>query len=140
MAQSSWPFENIDTSETQYSQLMRNIGEGVKGSSAGTQLKPFGDSTGLNVKVPLGESLVRGHYYCPIWNSDEQHWWTTRKDGTIYDPTKDQFPSRGNGIYTPFSGIVNCAECGKPMKEEDALFDSRYAFCSGQCRLSFVGL
>ena len=63
MAQTSWPFESIDTSETQFSQWARNIGEGVKGSSGDTALKPFGDSTGLNVKVPLGQSLVRGHYY-----------------------------------------------------------------------------
>lgn len=63
MAQSAWPFENVDTSETQFSQWARNIGEGVKGSSAGTELKPFGDSTGLQVKVPAGQAMVRGHYY-----------------------------------------------------------------------------
>lgn len=63
MAQSSWPFENVDTTETQFSQWARNIGEGVKGSSAGTELKPFGDSSGMQVKVPAGQSMVRGHYY-----------------------------------------------------------------------------
>ncbi len=63
MAQTSWPFENIDTTESQFSQWARNIGEGVKGSAAGTELKPYGDSTGMNVKVPAGQSMVRGHYY-----------------------------------------------------------------------------
>jgi len=63
MAQTSWPFENVDTTETQFSQMFRNIGEGVKGSSAGTELKPFGDSSGLQVKVPAGQALVRGIYY-----------------------------------------------------------------------------
>lgn len=63
MAQSAWPFENVDTSETQFSQWARNIGEGVKGSSAGTELKPFGDSTGMQVKVYAGQAMVRGHYY-----------------------------------------------------------------------------
>jgi hypothetical protein len=63
MAQTAWPFENIDTTETQFSQWARNIGEGVKGSSGGTELKPFGDSTGMNVKVYAGQSMVRGHYY-----------------------------------------------------------------------------
>jgi len=63
MAQTSWPFENIDTTETQFSQWARNIGEGVKGSSAGTELKPYADSSGMNVKVPAGQSMVRGHYY-----------------------------------------------------------------------------
>lgn len=63
MAQTAWPFENIDTTETQFSQWARNIGEGVKGSSGGTELKPFGDSTGMNVKVYAGQAMVRGHYY-----------------------------------------------------------------------------
>jgi hypothetical protein len=63
MAQTSWPFENVDTTETQFSQMFRNIGEGVKGSSAGTELKPFGDSSGLQVKVPAGQAMVRGIYY-----------------------------------------------------------------------------
>jgi len=63
MAQSSWPFENIDTSETQFSQWARNIGEGVKGSASTTDLKPFADSTGMNVKVYAGQSMVRGHYF-----------------------------------------------------------------------------
>lgn len=63
MAQTSWPFENVDTSETQFSQWARNIGEGVKGSITGTELKPFGDNSGLNVKVPAGQAMVRGHFY-----------------------------------------------------------------------------
>jgi hypothetical protein len=62
MAQSSWPFENIDTTETQFSQWARNIGEGVRPDTA-DELEPFADNSGLNVKVRAGESLVRGHYY-----------------------------------------------------------------------------
>jgi hypothetical protein len=62
MAQTSWPFENIDTSETQYSQLFRNLGEGpIDGK--GFELEPYADSTGMNVKVKSGQALVRGHYY-----------------------------------------------------------------------------
>jgi hypothetical protein len=62
MAQTSWPFENIDTSETQYSLLFRNLGEGVI-SGKEQELEPFGDGTGMNVKVRAGQALVRGHYY-----------------------------------------------------------------------------
>ncbi len=62
MAQSSWPFENVDTSETQFSQWARNIGEGVKPSSL-NELEVFADSTGMQVKVKSGQALVRGHYY-----------------------------------------------------------------------------
>lgn len=63
MAQTSWPFDSIDTTETQFSQWARNIGEGVKGSAAGTELKPYGDSSGMFVKVPVGQAMIRGHYY-----------------------------------------------------------------------------
>ena len=62
MAQTSWPFENIDTSETQFSQWARNIGEGVK-TGALNELEVFADSTGMQVKVKSGQAMVRGHYY-----------------------------------------------------------------------------
>lgn len=84
--------------------------------------------------------LVRGHYFCPIWNTEEQHWWTVRPDGQIFDPTKDQFPSKGMGIYTEFNGVVECAECGKEVLEKDARIDGRYTFCSTRCNMRFVGL
>lgn len=85
-------------------------------------------------------TLVRGHYFCPMWNSNEPHWWCTQPDGTIIDPTAAQFPSSGNGIYTPFNGVVECAECGKEMEEAEASFESNYAFCSTRCHMRFVGL
>lgn len=85
-------------------------------------------------------TMVRGHYYCPIWNTDEAHWWTVRPDGTIYDPTKAQFASRGLGIYTPFNGMVSCSECGKEIPEEEASFESNYTFCSNRCHSRFVGI
>ena len=87
-------------------------------------------------------TLVRGHYFCPIWNTEEPHWWTVRQDGTIYDPTKEQFPSKGMGLYTPFDGTVSCSECGKEIPEEAAYIDENghYAFCSGTCYGRFVGV
>ncbi len=85
-------------------------------------------------------TLVRGHYYCPIWDSDEPHWWCTKPDGTIVDPTKLQFPSKGHGIYTPFNGYCECANCGKEILEEEATTDGRFAFCSLTCYGQFVGV
>ena len=85
-------------------------------------------------------TVVRGHYWCPMWNTFEAHWWTVRQDGTIHDPTKDQFPSRGLGTYEPFSGNVECAECGKEVAEEDADIEGNYAFCSYRCHGRFVGV
>lgn len=83
--------------------------------------------------------LVRGYYWCPFWGKQE-HWWTVRNDGSVHDPTARQFPSKGMGEYEEFDGTVECAECGKQMKEEEASFESRYAFCSGQCYARFVGV
>jgi len=39
--------------------------------------------------------------------------WTTQEDGSVYDPTKLQFPSEGFGEYVPFDGTVTCSECGR---------------------------
>ena len=84
--------------------------------------------------------LVRGHYWCPLWDRNEQHWWCVKPDGTIVDPTARQFPSRGLGTYTEFNGIVTCDQCGKEVPEAKARFDSNYAFCSSACNMRFVGL
>lgn len=84
--------------------------------------------------------LVRGHYYCPLWNRDEPHWWCVKPDGTIVDPTARQFPSKGLGIYTEFGGRIACSECGKEITEAEALLDSNYAFCSSRCYGRFVGV
>lgn len=67
MAQTSWPFEAVDTTETQYSRLLRHIGQGVVGIPGDNNLLVFGDSSGMNVKVKVVNSLsaaiVRGHMY-----------------------------------------------------------------------------
>lgn len=84
-------------------------------------------------------TLIRGHYLCPFWG-EQPHWWTKTVDGTINDPTKDQFPSKGRGEYVEFDGNVNCSNCGKTMKEEEADIDGNYAFCSYDCHARFVGL
>lgn len=86
--------------------------------------------------------LVRGHYYCPIWNREEQHWWCQRKDGTIVDPTAKQFPSKGCGIYTEFTGTCACSNCGKEFQEGSVgtSFESNYCFCSYRCHGQFIGI
>ena len=84
-------------------------------------------------------TAVRGWYMCPIWG-EQQHWWCVDKDGKVIDPTRKQFPSQGIGEYVPFNGIITCSECGKEVPEEEALFDSNYAFCSGRCHACFIGM
>lgn len=64
MAQTSFPFENIDVSETQFSQWARNFQDtGVKGVPGDSSLKVFADDSGLQVRVTAGQAFVRGHYY-----------------------------------------------------------------------------
>lgn len=91
------------------------------------------------VRINPSLRLVRGHYHCPIWG-EQAHWWCVKPDGTIVDPSKLQFPSKGIGEYVEFNGKIKCAECNKEVMEEDAIFEGRYGFCSSKCVLKFVGL
>jgi hypothetical protein len=83
--------------------------------------------------------LVRGYYYCSSWGIQE-HWWTQREDGTVVDPTKDQFPSKGMGIYEEFDGLLYCEVCNKEMREEEADFAGCYPICSYSCGRELVGI
>lgn len=76
--------------------------------------------------------LVRGHYFCPIWG-EQAHWWCERPDGTIVDPTKDQFPSKGIGQYVEFDGKFSCEFCGNEVLEEDACMVEHHVYCSDRC-------
>jgi len=63
MAQQSYPFENVDVTESQFSKWARHIGEGVNGGPDTTALLVTGDDSGLQVRIAAGEAMVRGHYY-----------------------------------------------------------------------------
>lgn len=82
--------------------------------------------------------LIRGYYHCPVWGK-QAHWWCVDQDGKVVDPTAKQFPSRGLGEYEEFDGFVECAECGKKIREEKAILTSNYAVCSDRCAMSLVG-
>lgn len=86
--------------------------------------------------------LVRGHYYCPVWG-ERAHWWCVKPDDTIVDPSVLQFPTAGFGAtYVEFDGNVDCDQCGKTLKEEDATIadNGHYAFCNSLCYGRFVGV
>jgi hypothetical protein len=85
-------------------------------------------------------TLVRGHYFCPIWNVEEPHWWTIDETGKIYDPSARQFPSKGLGVYTPFSGTVTCEQCKRKIPEEEAIPYGNFLFCSNNCICRCVGV
>jgi len=62
MAQTSFPFEGIDTTETQFSQWARHFNSGVNDAPTGAALS-VAAGTGLAVDVTAGQAMVRGHYY-----------------------------------------------------------------------------
>jgi hypothetical protein len=64
MAQTSFPFENIDTTETQYSRLVRNFQDyGIKGIPGDNNLKVTTPGDSMTISVSSGQAFVRGHYY-----------------------------------------------------------------------------
>lgn len=91
------------------------------------------------IKEDVSLRIVRGYYIDRDWGS-QQHWWCIRPDGTVYDPTAKQFPSKGLGEYIPFDGMVTCETCGKVLPEEEAQFASNYALCSSICYGKLVGV
>ena len=62
MTQASFPFEGIDTTETQFSKWARHFNSGVDDVPTGDDLS-VSAGTGLAVEVEAGEAMVRGHYY-----------------------------------------------------------------------------
>jgi len=84
-------------------------------------------------------ALVRGHYWDADWGPQE-HWWCIKPNGEIVDPTKDQFPSKGNGLYEEFSGICTCEQCGTEVAEADVCMVGNYPCCSSECGMRLVGL
>lgn len=89
-------------------------------------------------------TVVRGHYYCPIWNRREPHWWCVKPDGEIVDPSALQFPSGGLGIgnYEPFYGYLACEECGKTIHENEisSMSSGSHPVCSYECYGRLIGL
>uniref|UniRef100_A0AAU6R6J7 Tail fiber protein n=1 Tax=Micrococcus phage Kurnik TaxID=3092208 RepID=A0AAU6R6J7_9CAUD len=64
MTQTSWPFDNADTTEAQYSEIFKRlVTTGVWADPASTLLLPFADSSGMQVKLRTGYAFVRGFLY-----------------------------------------------------------------------------
>jgi len=64
MAEQSFPFENIDTTESQFSEWATNFQEtGLQGSPAGTELGITVTGSDLNLTIAAGQAFIRGHYY-----------------------------------------------------------------------------
>ena len=94
------------------------------------------------VKSNKALRAVRGFYYCPIWNKEEQHWWAEDESGNIHDPTKKQFASKGVGEYREFDGTLECEICKKTFDEGKPGSDCGpgHVVCSGYCYCRMVGI
>jgi len=65
MAETSFPFENVDVSEAQFGQWASALAgsSGVIGVPGDGNLLVSGDNSGLQVRVAAGKAIVRGHFY-----------------------------------------------------------------------------
>lgn len=62
MTVTSWPFEDKDTDEGQYTLLFREfVGSGVLDTHGGGSFLVTGSGTNLQVSVAAGDAIVRGH-------------------------------------------------------------------------------
>ena len=119
MAQTSWPFENIDTSETQFSQWARNIGEGVK-TNALNELEVFADSSGMQVKAKSGQAMVRGHYYN---NSAQESLVITAADPSnprIDNVVLELDPSANTIVLKVVTGVAASSPSAPSLTQTDA--------------------
>lgn len=62
MALNSYPFENANTTEDQYTLLFRNFADtGIVGNYGDSQYAVSTDGSGLDVQVAAGYAIIRGH-------------------------------------------------------------------------------
>jgi hypothetical protein len=91
------------------------------------------------VKADPSLTAVAGWYHDALWGARE-HWWTTREDGTIVDPTVEQFPTghiAERRFYEPFSGIYPCPGCEIGVAVES--LELAVGFCCGACHGDTIG-
>ena len=85
--------------------------------------------------------IVKGFYYEPWWDREEEHQWCVDENGKIIDPTSMQYPSGGIAeFYREFDGTLKCSECSKQCEAKSMKHEGRYYFCSGECFGKFVGV
>lgn len=88
---------------------------------------------------------VAGFYGAPedVWLNDPdeeiyrtEHWWCVDTDGTIVDPTAEQF-MHGDFVYTPFDEAKHRIKIGRCMECGDDIFglkaEGPKSACSEEC-------
>ena len=91
--------------------------------------------TAMNLAFP-DLTKVRGHVHCPQPWGKRGHWWLTTADGTIVDPTVEQFTA-GIYEYEPYKEgddvrLGACMDCGEmfwgPIADA-----GKKTFCNSTC-------
>lgn len=77
---------------------------------------------------------VAGFYYAPGGvHSHGEHWWLTDAAGNIVDPTADQFPSQGTGVYVRYDPTRHITAKGTCPGCGSTLFAFARKPCSSDC-------
>lgn len=63
MAETSWPYVSQATTDSEYSWLFRELGQGVVRSSGDTTLQGSADSSGMDSFLDVGRAIMRGYMY-----------------------------------------------------------------------------
>ena len=83
---------------------------------------------------------VKGLYHC-VFIGERTHWWLVDTDGSVVDPTRMQFPSKGACTYEELSEeeikyrvpIGKCMECGSMIfQPRDGSYQDS-TICSEEC-------
>lgn len=85
-------------------------------------------------------TAVTGWYHDALWGARE-HWWATREDGTIVDPTVEQFPTGHHPelrSYEVYDGTLPCRGCDLRIPKEQHSINT--GFCCGGCFADTVGV
>lgn len=83
---------------------------------------------------------VAGWYIDAHWGPRE-HFWATAPDGTIIDPTVEQFPTGHVPAlrqYQPYAGVYPCPGCGIAISHPER--EDPIGFCCGPCEGATIGL
>lgn len=131
MTQTSWPFQNVDTTETQFSQWARHIASGgrsgVNGIPTGTDLKVTANSSGMQVFIAAGQAMVRGHFYA---SSDSE---TITIGAANTNPRIDSIvlrldPSANSVLLTVVAGTAAVSPVAPTLTQTDSgIYDFKLA-------------
>lgn len=120
MAETYWPYANVDTTTTQFSQWSRNIGEGVKGSFNTTDLKVTTPGTGMTTTVAAGQAMVRGHYYYNTSTVTLTHTTANATNPRIDAIVLHLDPSLNSTVLTVVAGTPAASPVAPTLTQTDA--------------------